>query len=223
MPHPETDYHTAMIIEVRAVAPFYENGFVLACERTREGVVVDPGDAIDGLLAIVDDSQVRVKHILLTHGHVDHVAGVARARQALRVPIHLHRLDEPIYQAAVEQGAFFGLEIDEPPPVDCWYEDGLPIAFGDYEVCALETPGHTPGGVCLEIRRPGTATVALFVGDTLFRGSIGRTDLPGGDYQTLIRSIKEVLLAFPDATTVYPGHGPETTIGEERRTNPFLH
>jgi hydroxyacylglutathione hydrolase len=211
-----------MIIEVRAVEPFYENGFVLACEQTREGVMIDPGDGIDELLAVVDDRQLDVKHILLTHGHVDHVAGVARAKQALRVPTHLHRLDEPIYKAAVQHGALFGLEIDEPPPIDCWYGDGLPITFGDYQVGALHTPGHTPGGVCLEIRRSGAAAVALFVGDTLFRGSIGRTDLPGGDYQTLIRSIKEVLLAFPDATMVYPGHGPEMTIGEERRTNPFL-
>lgn len=211
-----------MIIEARAVEPFYKNGFVLSCERTRESVVVDPGDEVDDLLAIVDDRQLAVKHILLTHGHVDHVAGVARAARALRVPIHLHRLDRQIYEAAVQQGALFGLEVDEPPPVDCWYEDALPITFGDYAVKALHTPGHTPGGVCLEIQGLGAATAELFVGDTLFRGSIGRTDLPGGDYQTLIRSIREVLFAFPDTTKVHPGHGPETTIGEERRTNPFL-
>jgi glyoxylase-like metal-dependent hydrolase (beta-lactamase superfamily II) len=211
-----------MIIEVRAVEPFYKNGFVLSCARTRESVVIDPGDEVDDLLAVVEDRQLAVKHILLTHGHVDHVAGVARAKQALRVPIHLHQLDRRIYEAAVQQGAYFGLQVDEPPPVDCWYEDGLPITFGDYEVHALHTPGHTPGGVCLEIHKTGAATSELVVGDTLFRGSIGRTDLPGGNYQALIRSIKEVLFGFPDATKVHPGHGPETTIGEERRTNPFL-
>jgi glyoxylase-like metal-dependent hydrolase (beta-lactamase superfamily II) len=211
-----------MIIEMRAAEPFYKNGFVLGCERTREGVVIDPGDEVDELLAIVNDRQLDVKHILLTHGHVDHVAGVARAKQALQAPIYLHRLERPMYEGVVQQGAFFGLRVDQPPPVDCWYEDGVPITFGDYNVHALHTPGHSPGGVCLEIRQPGSATAALFAGDTLFQGSIGRTDLPGGDYEALIRSIKEVLFVFPDATKVHPGHGPATTIGEERRTNPFL-
>lgn len=212
----------SMIIEVRSVEPFYKNGFVLGCERTREGVLVDPGDEIDELLAVVDESQLAVKHILLTHGHVDHVAGARRAKQALGAPIHLHPQDLPIYEAAVQQGAFFGLEIDEPPPVDRWYEDEVPITFGDVEVHVRHTPGHTPGGVCLEVRAAGAQAPELFVGDTLFRGSIGRTDLPGGDYDTLMRSIAGVLLAYSDESVVHPGHGESTTIGRERQTNPFL-
>jgi glyoxylase-like metal-dependent hydrolase (beta-lactamase superfamily II) len=116
----------------------------------------------------------------------------------------------------------FGLRVDAPPSVDRFYEPGVPIAFGRYQVNVLPTPGHCPGGVCLAIGRAGTAERELFVGDTLFAGSIGRTDLPGGDYDTLIHSIRDVLFRFPDGTIVHSGHGPDTTIGAERRTNPFL-
>jgi glyoxylase-like metal-dependent hydrolase (beta-lactamase superfamily II) len=117
----------------------------------------------------------------------------------------------------------FGLTVEEPPPVDHFYEGEGPIVFGDYEVRVIHTPGHCPGGVCLAISKTGDATPpSLFVGDTLFAGSIGRTDLPGGNYETLLRSITERLFAFPDAAIVYSGHGPETTIGEEKASNPFV-
>ncbi|MBE3133678.1 MAG: MBL fold metallo-hydrolase, partial [Acidobacteria bacterium] len=218
----ETRYYTGMIVEMRAVAPFHKNGFVLACDDTREAVLIDPGDEVGDLLAIVAERRLTVRHILLTHGHVDHVAGVRRATEALHVPIHLHRQELPIYAAAVQQGLFFGLAIDQPPPVDCYYDEGSPIVFGGCEARARHTPGHTPGGVCLDVRKRGEAGTVLMVGDTLFSGSIGRTDLPGGDYETLIRSIRDVLFAFGDETVVYPGHGESTTIGKERRTNPFL-
>lgn len=210
-----------MILETRAMAPFFKNGYVVACEDTLEGVLIDPGDEVEDLLAIVRDRRLAIRHILLTHAHVDHVAGVARAREAVGAPIHLHRQELPVYAAAVQQGLFFGLAIEQPPPVDAYY-DATPIAFGRYEARAHHTPGHTPGGVCLEVGPTGGPGTILFSGDTLFNGSIGRTDLPGGDYQTLIQSITGVLLGFPDSTEVYPGHGPATTIGEERRSNPFL-
>jgi glyoxylase-like metal-dependent hydrolase (beta-lactamase superfamily II) len=210
-----------VIIESRAVAPFFKNGYVLACDSTLEGVIIDPGDELDDLLAIVSERHLAIRHVLLTHAHVDHVSGVARARAALGAPIHLHRQELPIYAAAVQQGLFFGLAIEQPPPVDHYYDDA-PIRFGHYQARAHHTPGHSPGAVCLEVGRVGEPGVALFSGDTLFNGSIGRTDLPGGDYQTLIRSIREVLLRFDDTVEVHPGHGPSTTICHERRTNPFL-
>jgi len=210
-----------MLLETRAVPPFFKNGYVIGCEETRDGAIVDPGEELDELLAAVREHRLTIRHILLTHAHVDHVSGLARARELFGAPIHLHHAEQPFYEAAPQQGLFLGWQVDPLPPVDHYY-DHLPIVFGQCQVKAHHTPGHTPGGVCLEVSRAGEACVRLFTGDTLFSGSIGRTDLPGGDYPTLIRSIKEVLLAFPDTTEVLPGHGPGTTIGEERRTNPFL-
>ena len=212
-----------MLLEVRAAEPFFKNGYVLGCERTREGVIVDPGDEVGDLLRVVERHQLRVTHILLTHAHLDHVSGVARARQALGAPVVLHRDDLFLYETVVQQGLAFGFRVDTQPAPDRFYEiPGQPIAFGDYEIRVHHTPGHSPGGVCLQAGPRGQAGRRLFVGDALFAGSIGRTDLPGGDYDTLMRSLREVLLAFPDDCEVHSGHGPATTIGEERRTNPFL-
>ena len=211
-----------MIIETRAVPPFQKNGYVVACERTREAVVIDPGDEVDQLLQIVAAQSLDVRSILLTHAHVDHVTGVPRARRALDVPVYLHRDDQFLYDAAPQQAAFFGLHCDDLPAIDRYYDLSEILSFGDYEVGVHHTPGHCPGGVCLAIGARSSRKEDLFVGDTLFAGSIGRTDLPGGDYPTLIRSITQVLFSFGDAARVYSGHGPQTTIGQERRTNPFL-
>jgi len=211
-----------MILETQAVGPFFKNGFIVGCEATREAVLIDPGDEIAGLLAFVERERLAVKHILLTHAHVDHVTGVAAAKRALGVQVFLHRDDLFLYERAEQSGAMFGLNVEPQPPIDVFYTAGQVIAFGEYEARPHHTPGHCPGGVCLQIGRQGTAGKDLFVGDTLFAGAIGRTDLPGGDYQTLIASIRNVLFPFGDDAIVYPGHGPRTTIGEERRTNPFL-
>ena len=210
-----------MILESAAVGPFFKNGYVEGCERTKQAIFIDPGDEVEQLLDVIRAQELQVRHILLTHAHVDHVSGVAEAKRALNVPIHLHKEDLFLYQNAVRTGMMFGLTVEEPPPVDRFYDlEGL-IAFGDYQVRVVHTPGHCPGGVCLAISK-GDGTPHLFVGDTLFAGSIGRTDLPGGDYATLLRSITETLFAFPDASIVYSGHGPETTIGEEKASNPFV-
>ena len=212
-----------MILETQAIGVFMKNGFVAGCERTREAVLIDPGDEVAGLLSFADRQALIIRYILLTHAHVDHVTGVAAARRALGgVPIYLHRDDLFLYERAVETGRLFGLDVEAPPPVDLFYSPGQVIAFGDYEVRPHHTPGHCPGGVCLQIGKKGEEATQLFVGDTLFAGSIGRTDLPGGDHATLIRSIRTVLFAFGDDAAVHPGHGPSTTIGIERRTNPFL-
>ena len=223
-----------MILEHRAAAPFFKNGFVIGCEETREGVMVDPGDDVDQLLEAATRHALSIKMILLTHAHLDHVTGVAKAKSALGAPVWLHKDDNFLYEQVVQQGMMFGLRVDRQPPVDHFYEGEGPLRFGRYIVRVRHTPGHCPGGVCLAVSRlrgdaasagqgrDGDEKATLFVGDTLFAGSIGRTDLPGGDFNVLIASIRTVLFAFGDDATVYPGHGPETTIGQERRTNPFL-
>ena len=223
-----------MILEHRAVPPFMKNGFTLGCEETREGVIVDPGDEVDELLAAAERHRLDIKAILLTHAHLDHVTGVARAKQALGVPVWLHRDDNFLYERVVQQGQMFGLPVDPQPPIDHFYHGEGPLRFGRYEVRVLHTPGHCPGGVCLAISKDTKEAKeakdtkdtkelpTLIVGDTLFAGSIGRTDLPGGDMETLLRSIREVLFSFPDDCVVWSGHGEPTTIGREKRTNPFL-
>jgi hydroxyacylglutathione hydrolase len=211
-----------MIIETRAVPPFFKNGFVIGCEETRTGVVIDPGDEVDQLLAAVRDHGLTIGYILLTHAHLDHVTGVAAARQALDALVCLHPADNFLYEGVVEQAQMFGLQAQPQPKVDLFYEGEGPWRFGRYAAWVRHTPGHCPGGVCLAVGREDETTRTLFVGDTLFAGSIGRTDLPGGDHETLLTSIRQVLFTFPDDTVVYPGHGGPTTIGREKRTNPYL-
>ena len=219
-----------MIVERRAVAPFFKNGFVIGCEETREGIVIDPGDELDELLAAVALHKLKIVDILLTHAHLDHVTGVAGAKRALGVPVWLHKEDNSLYEHVVQQGEMFGIRVAPQPPIDHFYNGG-PLRFGTYQVRALHTPGHCPGGVCLAVGKASKdaqesnakrSKEILFVGDTLFAGSIGRTDLPGGNMDALMRSIRTVLFAFPDDTVVWSGHGEQTTIGREKRTNPFL-
>jgi glyoxylase-like metal-dependent hydrolase (beta-lactamase superfamily II) len=210
-----------MILEVRAVAPFYKNGFVVGCERTREAILIDPGDEVDELLAAIRDLDVQIQSVLLTHAHIDHVTGVAAAKDALDVPVYLHRDDLFLYDRVVEQGQMFGFKVRQQPPIDVFY-DGSPIVFGDYDVRVHHTPGHCPGGVCLQVGKKEEPGRHLFVGDTLFAGSIGRVDLPGGNYDRLMRSITEVLFPLGDDAVVHPGHGADTTIARERATNPFV-
>ncbi len=216
-----------MILETRAVPPFMKNGYVLGCEVTREGVLIDPGDEVDQLLAAAAQHSLKITAILLTHAHLDHVTGVAEAKAALNVPVWLHEADNSLYRAVVQQGAMFGIKVEPQPPVDHFYEENQRFRFGEYEISVFHTPGHSAGGVALAVngdpRIVGpTDRRILIVGDTLFAGSIGRTDLPGGDTETLLRSIREVLFSFPDGTPVYSGHGEPTTIGKEKMTNPFL-
>ena len=211
-----------MILETRAAAPFFKNGFVVGCEDTREGILIDPGDEVGELLAAVAAHKLAIRYILLTHAHIDHITGVGAAKRALGAPTGLHRADHFLYKAIVQQGQMLGVPVEPQPEIDFFYEGTGPWRFGNYGAWVYHTPGHCPGGVCLAVGREGEAARTLFVGDTLFAGSIGRTDLPGGDLDTLVRSIRDVLFRFPDETTVYPGHGEPTTIGVEKRSNPFL-
>ena len=210
-----------MILETRAVPPFMKNGWVIACSRTREAAVVDPGDEVEALLALVRETGVNVRHILLTHAHFDHVTGVAAAVRALAVPVHMHRDDLFLYERVEQQGAMFGMPV-EPQPAPDKFDDGTPIEIGDVQIRAHHTPGHCPGEVCLEVTERGAPETHLFVGDSLFAGSIGRTDLPGGNYDVLMQSITTVIMGFGDDAIVHPGHGPDTTVGRERTRNPFV-
>lgn len=213
-----------MITFTAAAPPFMKNGFVLGCERTAEAVVIDPGDEVDELLAFIGERSLRPIAILLTHAHLDHVSGVGATKARYDVPIWLHKADQQLYDRAPAQGAMFGIHMEQPPPVDHHYAgNGTWGRFGDYSVDVHHTPGHCPGGVCLAVYRDQPRELeGLFVGDTLFAGSVGRTDLPGGDEKTLMRSITEVLFAFPNEAVVCSGHGPDTTIGRERKSNPFV-
>ena len=211
-----------MIIHVETAGPFQQNGFVVACETTKDAVIIDPGDGVGSLLAFADRESLAIRHILLTHAHIDHVTGVAEAKRALGVPVYLHRDDLFLYERVVQHGQMFGVRVEPQPPIDVFYTPGQTIAFGELQAAVHHTPGHCPGGVCLAIGRTGEAPKELFVGDTLFAGSIGRTDLPGGDYNVLIASIRSVLFPFGDDAVVHSGHGPDTTIGREKATNPFL-
>jgi glyoxylase-like metal-dependent hydrolase (beta-lactamase superfamily II) len=217
-----------MILETHAAPPFFKNGYVLGCESTRDAVVIDPGDEVALLLQSVEQHGLRPSAILLTHAHLDHVTGVREAKDALAgIPVWLHKDDNFLYESVVQQGAMFGFRVEPQPKIDHFYGEGQTLRFGEYEIAVHHTPGHCPGGVALAVngdpRTTGpTERRILIVGDTLFAGSIGRTDLPGGDSETLLRSIRNVLFSFADGTPVYSGHGEMTTIGREKRSNPFL-
>lgn len=201
--------------------PFDENAYLLSCDDTREAVVIDPGDGTSALIRDAKAAGVSVKAILLTHAHIDHITGVGLAKAAFEVPVYLHPADQFLYDAVVEQGRMFGIPVSPQPPIDQQLASGMTFQVGQLTLRVHETPGHSPGHVVFEVHQPGGA-IDLIVGDTLFAGSIGRTDLPGGDYATLIDSITRVLLAFPDDVPAHPGHYGATTIGKERYENPFL-
>jgi hydroxyacylglutathione hydrolase len=200
------------------VGPFQMNAWLAGCDRTGEAVLVDPGDEVPRVLALREPGGFTVRRIVLTHGHIDHVTGAAAARAATGAPVQIHADDEPWLARLAKQSELFGLARAEPPEVDHRHLDGEIFRVGEHAARILHTPGHTPGGCALYF--PDDR--AVFVGDTLFAGSVGRTDLPGGDTPTLLRSIREVLFALPDEVAVHCGHGPSTTIGGERRTNPFV-
>jgi glyoxylase-like metal-dependent hydrolase (beta-lactamase superfamily II) len=204
------------VTDLRVVGPFAENAYLLACARTREAVLIDPGDEPERIQEMIRAHDVHVLAILATHGHLDHVGAAAPLCAALGVPFRMHAADRFLLDALVAQAQAFGLDPPEPPQIDQPLEDGDVIAVGDLSVRVLHTPGHSPGGVSLVAGR------VLFPGDALFFGSIGRTDLPGGDHQTLMASIRGRLLSLGDGMRVLPGHGPETTLGFEREHNPFL-
>ncbi|GAB4270769.1 MAG: MBL fold metallo-hydrolase [Deferrisomatales bacterium] len=205
-----------MILETIPVGMIQANCYILGDERTGEAVVIDPGGDPPLILKVLAARKLTARAILATHGHFDHVEALADLKEATGAPVCLHRGDLPLVQGLAEQGMLFGVRVRSAPPPDRFLEEGERIAFGRLALEVLHTPGHSPGSVSFLIDK------SVFVGDLLFAGSIGRTDLQGGDYGTLLRSVREKIFTLPGDTVVYPGHGPATTVATEQRTNPFF-
>jgi hydroxyacylglutathione hydrolase len=195
---------------------FAENCYLIGDAATGDAAVVDPGEEVELFRRRARTEGWTIRAIWLTHAHVDHVAGVAALKAATGAPVFLHPADRPLYDGVPAQAALFGLDVAPPPPPDGALADGLSLSLGGFAFRVVHTPGHSPGGVSL------VGHGLAFVGDTLFAGSIGRTDLPGGDLEALLRSVHERLFTLPDETVVHAGHGPATTIGAEKRDNPFV-
>ena len=182
------------------VGPYQTNCYILGCKETNQGLVIDPGDEVLRIVKEITRSGLTIKYILITHGHIDHVGGAPELKRITKAPVLIHRLD------AGGLGA-------RP---DGFLEEGQIIQVGNYSISVIHTPGHSPGGVCLYA--PG----AVFTGDALFAGSVGRTDFPGGSHELLVEGVRRKIFPLTDDLRVYPGHGPESTIGRERQTNPFF-
>lgn len=206
-----------MIVHPMPVGPLQANCFIVGCDKTRKAAIIDPGGDADRLLSVLERENLELSAIVNTHGHFDHVGGNKEIKAATGAELMIHTQDAPMLAHLTHTAAAWGLRAEESPPPDRLLEDGDLIDFGNLQFKVIHTPGHSPGGICLHV----DSEQSLFVGDTLFAGSIGRTDLPGGDYDTLIRSIQTRLFVLPDETAVYNGHMEPTTIGKEKRFNPF--
>ncbi len=205
-----------MIVKMLHVGPLQTNCYIAGCEETKEGAIIDPGGDAKAILAEVERLGLKIKYVINTHGHFDHTLANKEVVKATEASLAIHSADAPMLTKG--GGAlFFGIVGKGSPPVDTILDEGQVLTLGKIEFTILHTPGHSSGSICLYSEEEGV----LFDGDVLFNMGMGRYDLPGGDYRVLMASIQR-LLALPDETTVYPGHGPATTIGRERRSNPFL-
>jgi len=204
-----------VVIESMMVGPIMANCYIVGCDATREAVVIDPGGDGDRIVDAVNRLQLKLSYILNTHGHFDHVGANKEVSEATGAPILIHEKDAPMLGQLTSTARMFGLHADNSPAADKMIADGDRVTFGDLSLEVIHTPGHTPGGVSF------FGEGHLFVGDTLFAGSIGRTDLPGGNYDTLISSIQQKLFPLGDDVQVHPGHMGNTTIGQEKQFNPF--
>lgn len=207
-----------MIHEILPVGPLQCNCSVVGDEATREAIVIDPGDEIESILAILRKHNLALKQIVVTHAHIDHVGGAMKLKALTGAPILLNENDTALLRMLDVQAAWLGMRSPGEVEIDRSIREGEDVEAGGLKAQVLHTPGHTEGSICLLFAPEKT----LIAGDTLFAGSIGRTDLPGGNYKKIIDSLHGKLLALPDETLVIPGHGPTTSIGEERESNPFL-
>jgi len=205
-----------MMIEMITVGAFAENCYVAGCPDSSAAVVIDPGDEIHRITDRIQQLGLQLKYILLTHAHIDHVKELKAFQALYDAPVLMHQADEFLLDNLATQAAAFGLTTSGRPSIDRFIEEGDTVEFGNQRLSVFHTPGHSPGSITF------TDQQSAFVGDVLFAGSIGRTDLPGGDMATLLTSIRDKLLPLGDDVIVYPGHGPSTTIGQERLSNPFL-
>ena len=204
-----------MSIQTLTVGPLQENCYLLS-DETQRAVLIDPGDEAERLLAALDGFELTA--VWLTHAHFDHIGALAAVHRQFPVPVYLHENDRELFAHAAESAAFFGLALEQPSLDTLPLTHAQSLTLGEHKATCLFTPGHAPGHIAFYLSEQGV----VFAGDALFQGSVGRTDLPGGDHAQLLASIRRELLTLPDETRVLPGHGPETTIGAERRTNPFL-
>jgi glyoxylase-like metal-dependent hydrolase (beta-lactamase superfamily II) len=207
-----------MIHEIFAVGPLQCNCSVIGDEGTREAMVIDPGDEIERVLAAVQKHGLKVTQIVVTHAHIDHVGGAMKLKRATGAPILLNQNDTALLEMLEVQASWIGMRAPERVEIDADLREGDTVRAGRVEAAVLHTPGHTEGSVCLYLE----AEKKLLAGDTLFAGSIGRTDLPGGSWEKILSSLHGKVMTLPDETLVVPGHGPVTTIGEERESNPFV-
>jgi len=216
-----------LIHEILPVGWLQCNCSIVGDAATREAIVLDPGDEVERILEILQRHELKVRAILNTHAHIDHVGGLHKLREATGAPVLMHPDDLELYRILDIQAAMIGVPMPARAEVDALLREGDAVRWGRFEAQVMHTPGHTPGSVCLYVPKEQAADSGLdrgrlFAGDTLFAGSIGRTDLWGGSFEEILRSLHSKLMALPDETIVFPGHGPRTTIGEERATNPFL-
>jgi hydroxyacylglutathione hydrolase len=207
-----------MILETFPVGPLQCNCTILGDEQAHEAIVIDPGDEVGRIHRRLTELGLKLKQILVTHAHIDHVGGALKLKRLTGAPILFNENDLPLLKMMDEQAGWLGVATPETAPPDDPLTDGLSVGLDSCPALVLHTPGHTQGSVCLHF----APLKLLIAGDTLFAGSIGRTDLPGGNFEQIIDSIESRLLALPDETRVQPGHGPATTIGAERQSNPFL-
>jgi len=205
-----------LILRTLVVGPIQSNCYILGSEKTREAAVIDPGGDADRILITLAKDKLRCVYIINTHGHLDHSADNKRLKEVTGAKLLIHRADAPMIMHQSKSGGMWGTHIDNSPPPDRYLEEGDVITIGDISLKVLHTPGHSPGGISLVTDK------IVFVGDTLFAGSIGRTDFSGGDYKGLLRNVREKIFTLGDDVIVYPGHGPKTTVGREKKTNPFF-
>jgi len=205
-----------VILKMLVVGPIQANCFILGCERTSLAAVIDPGGDVDKILMALAKDKLRCVYIINTHGHFDHAGDNKRLKEVTGAQLIIHRADAPMILQQGASGAGWGMKVDNSPPPDRTVKEGDVITFGDISLKVLHTPGHSAGSISLATDK------MVFVGDTLFAGSIGRTDFPGGDYDALIRNVREKIFTLGDDVVVYPGHGPKTTVGREKKTNPFF-
>jgi len=205
-----------MILKTLMVGELGANCYILGCEETKLGAVIDPGGDGDRILRTIEEMGLKIQYIIDTHGHIDHIAANSKVKEGTGAELLIHSQDAPMLaDPTLNLSSFLGMSIPVLKPDQTLKEDDI-ITIGKIELKVIHTPGHTLGGICLKTEEE------IFTGDTLFAGSVGRTDFPGGNGQTLINSIREKILCYPNHLVVYPGHGPSSSIGEERSSNPFL-